>query len=56
MEDLKITYLGVDELTPYEHNARKHTEKDIESIKESIRQTGGFNDPIGIWGEVKSYC
>ena len=50
MEDLKITYLGVDELTPYEHNARKHTEKDIESIKESIRQTGGFNDPIGIWG------
>lgn len=50
MEDLKIVYLGVDELTPYEHNARKHTEKDIESIKESIRQTGGFNDPIGIWG------
>ena len=52
MEDLKITYLGVDELTPYEHNARKHTDKDIESIKESIRQTGGFNDPIGIWGKL----
>ena len=50
MEDLKVVYLGVDELTQYEHNARKHTDKDIESIKESIRQTGGFNDPIGIWG------
>lgn len=50
MDDLKIVYLGVDELTPYEHNTRKHERTDIDAIKESIRQTG-FNDPIGVWGE-----
>lgn len=50
MEKLSIVYLPVDSLTPYENNTRKHSEHDIEGIKESIRQTGGFNDPIGIWG------
>lgn len=49
-EELKIVYLPVDSLTPYEKNARKHTPNDIEAIKESIKQSGGFNDPIGIWG------
>lgn len=49
-EELKIVYLPVDSLTPYEKNARKHTPHDIEAIKESIKQSGGFNDPIGIWG------
>lgn len=50
-EELKIVYLQVDSLTPYEKNARKHTPHDIEAIKESIKQSGGFNDPIGIWGK-----
>ena len=45
--ELKIVYLPVDSLTPYEGNARKHTPEDIESIKISI-QNDGFNDPIGI--------
>lgn len=48
--ELKIEYLPVDSLTPYEGNARKHTPDDIESIKISI-QNDGFNDPIGIWGK-----
>jgi len=47
---LKIEYLPVDSLTPYEGNARRHSPTDIESIKISI-QNDGFNDPIGIWGE-----
>lgn len=50
MEELKIVYLPPGELTPYEHNARKHEPDDIEAIKKSIIEDG-FNDPIGIWGE-----
>lgn len=48
--ELKIEYLPVESLTPYEKNTRKHSETDIAQIKESI-ETDGFNDPIGIWGE-----
>lgn len=47
---LEIVYLNPAELTPYEKNARKHSPRDIEQIKESI-QADGFNDPIGIWGD-----
>lgn len=50
MEDLKIVMLRISDLTPYENNTRKHTQKDIEQIKASI-QADGFNDPIGVWGE-----
>lgn len=50
MEELKITYLPPDQLTPYENNTRKHAPEDIEEIKKSIL-VNGFNDPIGIWGE-----
>ena len=50
MEDLKIVYLSPHDLTPYENNARKHTDTDVEQIAESIR-VDGFNDPIGIWGD-----
>lgn len=45
---LKIEYLPLDALIPYEGNARKHAPEDIEQIKESIL-ADGFNDPIGIW-------
>lgn len=50
MQDLKIEYLRPQDLMPYEHNARKHEAADIDAIKASIRDCGGFNDPIGIWG------
>ena len=50
MEELKIVYLPPGDLTPYEHNARKHAPDDIEAIKKSIIEDG-FNGPIGIWGE-----
>lgn len=46
--ELKIEYLPLDALIPYDGNARKHAPEDIEQIKESIL-ADGFNDPIGIW-------
>ena len=48
--ELKIEYLPVDALTPYENNTRRHAPDDVEQIKESICKDG-FNDPIGIWGK-----
>ena len=47
---LKIEYMPVDELKPYDKNAKIHTPDQIEQIKNSIREFG-MNDPIGIWGE-----
>ena len=35
---------------PYENNARKHTEEDVQTIINSIQEFG-FNDPVGVWGE-----
>lgn len=46
--ELKIEYLKVGELTPYEKNTRKHATKDVDEIVKSI-QKYGFDDPIGIW-------
>ena len=48
--ELKIEYLPVGELTPYENNTRRHAPDDIEQIKASI-EANGFLDPVGIWGE-----
>lgn len=48
--ELKIEYLPVDALTPYENNTRRHAPDDIEQIKASI-EADGFNDPIGVWGD-----
>lgn len=50
MEHLRIEYLPIDRLKPYERNAKEHPQEQIEQIKESIRQFG-MNDPIGIWGD-----
>ena len=47
---IKTEYLPIDKLTPYEKNARRHTDFDVTVIKKSIEQFG-FNDPIGVWGE-----
>lgn len=45
---LKIEYIPIDELKPYEWNNKKHQEYDIDEIAKSIKKYG-FNDPIGIW-------
>lgn len=44
---LKISYVGIDKLVPYEGNAKEHPEEQVEQIAESIKQFG-FNDPIAI--------
>lgn len=50
MENLKIEYLPVGSLKPYEKNARKHENADIDAIVASIKEFG-FDDPIGVWGK-----
>lgn len=49
---LKVEYVPIGEIRPYEGNAKKHTQKQIERIKQSITDFG-FNDPIAVWrGEI----
>lgn len=50
MEHLKIEYLPISALKPYEGNAKEHPQEQIDQIIASIEQFG-MNDPIGIWGE-----
>lgn len=45
---LEIEYLPVEDLKPYERNARRHEDEDVDAIAASI-QAFGFNDPIGIF-------
>ena len=45
---LKVEYIPIDEIKPYENNAKINTEEQIEQIKRSIKEFG-MNDPIGIW-------
>ena len=47
---LKVEYIPINEITPYENNAKIHTEEQIEQIKKSIEEFG-MNDPIGIWSK-----
>lgn len=44
---LKIEYMSIANLAPYEGNAKEHPEKQVEQIAESIRRFG-FNDPIAV--------
>lgn len=46
--ELKIEYLPIKALKPYEKNTRKHQKKDVDNIAMSIEKFG-MNDPIGIW-------
>lgn len=47
---LKIEYVDVAKLKPYDKNTRKHEDYDVSQIAKSIERYG-FNDPIGIWGK-----
>ena len=48
--ELKIQYLPVGDLKPYEKNTRKHEKKDIDNIAKSIEKYG-MCDAIGVWGD-----
>lgn len=50
MDKLKIEYIALSKLKPYEKNARKHQKADLETIENSIREFG-MCDPIGIWSD-----
>lgn len=50
MENLKIEYISVNDLKPYENNARHHEDFDVNAIADSIEMFG-FNDPIGVWSD-----
>lgn len=48
--ELKIEYLAIGKIKPYDKNARKHEKYDVEQIAKSIEKYG-FNDPIGVWSK-----
>ena len=48
--ELKIEYLPIKALKPYEKNTRKHQKKDVENIAKSIEKYG-MCDAIGIWSD-----
>ncbi len=48
MAELKIEYIKLSDLKPYEKNARKHQKADLATIENSIKEFG-MCDPIGIW-------
>ena len=41
--------IKIEDLTPYEKNARHHEPVDIDAIAKSI-EAFGFRDPVGVWG------
>lgn len=45
---LKVEYISIDKLKPYERNAKLHPQKQIDQIARSIKEYG-MNDPIGVW-------
>ena len=49
--ELKVEYLPIETIAPYESNAKVHTAEQIEQIKKSIEDYG-MNDPIGVWHDT----
>lgn len=47
---MQIERIAISKIKPYEKNAKRHTDEQIQHIINSIEQFG-MNDPIGIWGE-----
>ena len=45
---LKIEYVDIESIKPYENNAKEHPREQIEQIKKSIEEFGN-NDPIAVW-------
>ena len=46
--DLKVEWVDIEEIKPYENNAKEHPAEQISQIKKSIQEFG-FNDPLAIW-------
>ena len=58
MENLKIEYVPIDSIRPYERNAKKHPPEQVAQIVRSMTDMGdgdplkGFLDPIGVWNGI----
>ena len=50
MQEIKVEYVSIDKIKPYQRNARKHDSKSIEVIANSISEFG-MADPIAVWGK-----
>ena len=46
--ELKIEYVDINSIKPYNNNAKLHPKEQIEQIKKSIEEFGN-NDPIAVW-------
>ena len=44
---MKIEKISISKLIPYTNNLKRHPKKQIEKIKQSIKNFG-FNDPIAV--------
>ena len=56
--NLKIEYIPIEDIKPYENNAKLHPESQIQQIKNSILEFG-FNDPIAVWKDneiIEGHC
>ena len=51
MEPLRIEYVPIDSIKPYEKNAKLHPQEQVDQIKRSIKDNG-MNDPIGVWHDT----
>ena len=50
MVKLQVEYISIDELKPYEKNAKKHPKQQVKKIASSIKEFG-MCDPIAVWGD-----
>lgn len=46
--ELKIEEIPIDELVPYENNAKRHTREQISAVEASIEEFG-FRNPVIVW-------
>lgn len=49
-KEMEIVKIKINDLKPYEKNAKLHTRTQIDQIKKSIEEFG-MNDPIAVWGK-----
>jgi len=50
-QNLKIEYIPIEDIKPYENNAKLHPKEQIQQIKNSILEFG-FRDPIAVWNNT----